>query len=178
MAAPIKEEKLSELNQILGEYEHFVLTTYSGLSVDALTELRNDVREQEGRLKVVKNRLFIRALAGNEKFSGALDGLKDQLKGPVAAVFAGEQMPAVAKALVEKSKTNQKIQLKGGFFDGQLLDESGVKQIANLPTKDELLTIIGRGLNTPAQKIAIGINEIMASLARGINAVAEKNQNG
>ena len=52
-----------------------------------------------------------------------------------------------------------------------------MKQIANLPTKEELLTIIGRGLNTPAQKIATGINEIMASLARGINAVAEKNQN-
>ena len=178
MAAPIKDGKLSEITKILGEHEHFILTTYSGLTVDALTELRNEVREKEGRVKVVKNRLFIRALAGDERFGEALDGLKEQLKGPVAAVFASEQMPAVAKVLVEKNKANQKIQLKGGFFDGQLLDESGVKQIANLPTKEELLTIIGRGLNTPAQKIATGINEIMASLARGINAVAEKNQNG
>ena len=103
MAAPIKEEKLSELNQILGEYEHFILTTYSGLTVDALTELRNEVREKQGRVKVVKNRLFIRALAGDEKFSGALDGLKGQLKGPVAAVFASEQMPAAT--FTSSSKT-------------------------------------------------------------------------
>ena len=178
MPAPVKLEKQSELAKILGEHEHFVLATYSGLTVEALTELRNEIRAKEGRLKVVKNRLFLRALAGDEKYASAAEGLKEQLKGPVAAIFASEQMPAVAKALVEKSKANQKIQLKGGFFDGQILNESGVKQIANLPTREELLTIIGRGLNTPAQKIATGINEIIASVARGIKAVAEKNQNG
>lgn len=60
-------------------------------------------------------------------------------------------------------------------MDGEFLDKKGVEAIAGLPGREELLTIIGRGLNTPATKIATGINQIMAGLARGIKAVAEKN---
>jgi len=83
-------------------------------------------------------------------------------------------LPAIAKIIVEESKKEEKIQLKGGYFEGKFLDQVEVKNIAGLPTKEELLAIIARGLNTPAQKIAIGINEVIAKLARGIKAVAEK----
>jgi len=99
---------------------------------------------------------------------------KKTILGPIAVAFAGEELPAIAKIIVEESKKEEKIQLKGGYFEGKFLDQVEVKNIAGLPTKEELLAIIARGLNTPAQKIAIGINEVIAKLARGIKAVAEK----
>jgi large subunit ribosomal protein L10 len=62
-------------------------------------------------------------------------------------------------------------------MDGQYLKASEVKAIETLPSREELLTVIGRGLNTPATKIAVGMKEVIASLARGIKAVGEKNGN-
>ena len=65
--------------------------------------------------------------------------------------------------------------MKAGYFSGEVLDAKGVESIAGLPSREELLAIIARGINTPATQIASGINQVMASLARAINAVAEKN---
>ena len=60
-------------------------------------------------------------------------------------------------------------------MDGEFLEKKDVEAAANLPSREELLASIGRGLNTPATKIATGMNQIISSLARGIKAVGEKN---
>ncbi|GIX42808.1 MAG: 50S ribosomal protein L10 [Leptospiraceae bacterium] len=168
---------LEEINKILDEKPNIVMTTYTGLTVEQLTELRNKIREKNGTLKVVKNNLFKIALknSGKHEFEEKSKEIEKTIVGPIAVAFAGEELPAIAKILVEESKKEEKIQLKGGYFEGKFFDQKEIKNLAGLPTKEELLTIIARGLNTPAQKIAIGINEIMAKLARGIKAVAEKN---
>lgn len=175
MPAPVNYKKVEELKGILEENENFLLSTYSGMSVTDMVDLRSEVRSKSGRVKVVKNRLFKRVLAESEKHKDALESLDGDLKGPVAVIFAGEEMPAVAKAIVEKAKTQQKIKLKAGYFDGKYISEEDVKTVANLPTREELLTIIGRGLNTPSTKIAMGMKQIMSKLARGVKAVGEKN---
>lgn len=175
MPAPENIEKLKDLKEILANNSNFLLSTYSGLNVSQMVELRSEVRAKAGQMKVIKNRLFKRALAESDEHKEALESLDADLKGPIAVVFAGDEMPAVAKALVEKSKTQNKIALKGGYFDGKYLSEADVKTVANLPTREELLTIIGRGLNTPSVKIALGMKQVIAKLARGIKATGEKN---
>jgi len=173
--APRKVESLAEVKEYLDQQSNFVLATYTGLDVEALTALRGEIRKGDARLKVVKNNLFRRALSESEDHKGALEALNPHLKGPVAVIFANENFPAISKVLVEHSKKMEQVKIKGGCLDGRFLSKDEVIQIAQLPTKDELLAIIARGLNTPAQKIAYGINEVMASLARAIKAVGEKN---
>jgi large subunit ribosomal protein L10 len=165
-----------EINEILQKKPNVLITTYNGLTVAQLTELRKKIREKNGTIKVVKNTLFKIALKNSEKheFEEKKDKIEKTILGPIAVAFAGEELPAIAKIIVEESKKEEKIQLKGGYFEGKFLDQVEVKNIAGLPTKEELLAIIARGLNTPAQKIAIGINEVITKLARGIKAVAEK----
>jgi large subunit ribosomal protein L10 len=119
--------------------------------------------------------LFHLALKESGEHSAIADEIRDDLRGPIAVTFTGEQFPEVAKALVAFAKKNDKVKIKAGVMDGEFLKDSDVAAIATLPSREDLLAIIGRGLNTPATKIATGINEIMASLARGIKAVGEKN---
>ena len=175
MPAEIKTKLLDELKALLAERENFVLTTYSGLSVVEIGELRAELRAKDGRMKVVKNNLFRLALQQSEHHKGAADSIAADLTGPIAVTFTGGDLPAATKVLVDYAKKTGKIELKSGSLDGQYLDPAGVQQIANLPSREELLSIIGRGLNTPAQKIATGMNQIIAGLARGIKAVGEKN---
>lgn len=169
------QEKLVEIKKILSTNKNFVIGTYAGLNVEQLLQLRAAVREKNSRLKVVKNTLFKIALKESPEHSALVDSLAPQLKGPVVVAFVDDDLPSVAKLIKDFSEKNDKVQIKSGVMDGQYLSAAEVKDIAGLPTKEELLSIIARGLNTPAQKIAIGINEIISSLARGIKAVGEKN---
>jgi len=173
MPAPVKIKQLDELKGILQEHGDFVVTTYSGLTVAQMIELRERVRETSGRLKVVKNNLFYRAL--QELQPEVAEGIKDELHGPIAVTFVPADFPAVTKVLVEYAKKSEKVNIKSGAMDKAYLKKQDLENIATLPSKDELLGIIGRGLNAPATKIATGVNQIMASLARGIKQVGEKN---
>lgn len=167
--------KFEAIAKILEKDQNFVVATYSGLSITQLDELRGEVRAKNARLRVLKNNLFRKALEANPAFKDVAPKIKDVLHGPVAVAFSSADLPSVSKAIVEFSKKNDKVQIKAGCFELQLLDKKSVEAIADLPSREDLLAIIGRGLNSPATKIATGINQIMASLARGIKAVGEKN---
>lgn len=176
MAAPYKLEQVDQLKKMLSERENFIMTTYSGLTVDEISALRSQIRAKDARFKVIKNNLFHLALKQTGSYDdGVVEASDKELKGPVAIAFAGNELPSVAKVLVEFAKKNDKVAIKAGCMEGRFLDGGEVKNIANLPTRDELLSIIGRGLNTPAQKIAIGMKEVIAGLARGVKQVGEKN---
>jgi large subunit ribosomal protein L10 len=152
-----------------------VVATYSGLSVAELSNLRKEMREKKSKMKIVKNNIFKIALKESARHSGVAAQMDSVLKGPVAVVFTDTNLPSVSKTLVEYSKKSDKVQIRGGYMDGRFLNSKEVIQIAELPSREELLSIIARGINTPAQKIAYGINEVMSSLARAIKAVGEKN---
>lgn len=173
--APRKIEYLGEIKDLLTRNENFVLTAYSGLKVSQLVTLRAEVRAKNSQLKVIKNNLFRRALQESDKHKELAEQLDPMLKGPVAVVFSGSDLPAVSKTLVDFSKKEEKLQVKAGFMDGRILAKNEVIQIASLPSRDELLAKIAGSLNTPVTQIASGINQIMSGLARAIKAVGEKN---
>ena len=175
MPAAKKLEAVSELNALLSEGGNFVITTYSGLNVEQFMDLRRKAREKDSRVKVVKNNLFRLALKSSpvhEAIAGEFDG---DLKGPVAVTFSGEDFSAASKVLLDYGKEIDRVKIKSGCMDGQYLREEDVKQIANLPSREELLGVVARGLNAPATKIASGMNEIISKLARAVKAVGEKN---
>jgi len=170
MVQQYKIDMVKEISETLEGASNFILTSYSGIKVADLTALRRSIRSKGGRLKVVKNNLFNRALT--DKGYSSLEG---QLKGPIAVAFAGDQIGDVAQVLKEFKKTHENFSYFLGVIDNSTYDEKAVHRIADLPSKEVLFAQILGGINSPARVIASGMNQIMASLARGINAVAEKN---
>lgn len=173
---PEKISAVKDLKQRLEADNNFILVAYSGLSVKAMEDLRKKLREQNSGMKVIKNNLFLRAVNESGVHNKPDLPSKTEYKGPMAAIFGGENLPSIAKICKEFKKTNESFAIKGGYFSGQVLSSTDVESIAGLPSREEMLAIIARGINTPATQIASGMNQIIASLARAIQAVAEKNQ--
>ncbi|TGL57229.1 50S ribosomal protein L10 [Leptospira ognonensis] len=175
MANASKIEAVAELKTRLEKRPNFILASYSGLTVEDMTNLRAQLRKQGSEMKVIKNNLFLRALKESTLHKDKSIDFGDIYKGPLAAIFSTEELPAVAKVCKDFAKDKKDLDVKTGYFDGQVLDKKGVESIAGLPSKQELLAQIARGLNAPSTQIASGMNQIIASLARGIKAIGEKN---
>ncbi|MCB1177289.1 MAG: 50S ribosomal protein L10 [Leptospiraceae bacterium] len=174
----VQPEKIEAVSQLKGELEakpNFILVAYSGLTVENMESLRKELRKEDSRMKVIKNNLFLRALKESSVHGSTEISFGDEYQGPLAAIFSNDNLPAVAKLCKDFKKKHEVFDMKAGYFSGEVLDAKGVESIAGLPSREELLAIIARGINTPATQIASGINQVMASLARAINAVAEKN---
>lgn len=173
MASAQKTTLREEYAGILKSYPNFIVTQYQGLDVATLTSLRKKLRDAGGKYTVVKNNVFSLAL----KESGvAKDFPYDStLKGPNAIAFVKGDVPAVAKVLRDFAKDNEKLVLTAGVMESTFFDAKGVKAIADLPSKEQILAQIASLINAPATRIAGGLSNVMASLARGIKSVAEKN---
>jgi large subunit ribosomal protein L10 len=145
-----------------------VVTHYTGLSVAEMTSLRGRMRDAGAQVKVVKNRLAKIALKGTPG-----EGASDMFTGPVAIAFAPDPVSA-PKIAVEYAKTNDKLVVIGGFMGETVLDQGAVKNLASLPSLDELRGKLVGLIQAPAQKIAAVAQAPAGQLARVINAYAQK----
>jgi large subunit ribosomal protein L10 len=171
----VKQYKIDEVNNLVSNLKdrgNIILTNYSGTKVKDLSILRRQLREKNAEYKVVKNNLFKRALA-----DARYEGLDEHLKGPIGVAFVGEEVGEVAKILKEFGEAQESFSYSAAVFENVVYGAEQVKTIADLPSKDVLLAQTMSLVNGPATGIAMGMNQIMASLARAINAVAEQNQN-
>jgi len=171
----IKQYKVDEvelLKEKLDEKKNIIFTDYSGVQVHGLSALRRKLREKNAEYRVVKNNLLKRAL--DDK---GYEGFDEYLKGPTAVAFAGDEVGEVAKVLKEFAVEEANFSYSMGILDNVIYNEDQIKQIADLPSKEVLLGQIMSMINGPASGIAVGTNQIMSSLARGIQAVAEEQNN-
>lgn len=169
----VKQYKIDEVNSLvsrLKDKNNIILTNYSGTTVKDLSILRRQLREKNADFKVVKNNLFKRALAD----AGYAD-MDEHLKGPIGVAFVGDEVGEVAKVLKEFGASQNTFDFSVAVFDSVVYGTEEVKMIADLPPKDAILGQIMSMANAPASGIAMGMNQIMSSLARGIQAVAEQN---
>jgi large subunit ribosomal protein L10 len=172
MAKQYKIDEVSELVGRLKNRKNFILTDYSGVKVNDLAVLRRQLAEKDAQYKVVKNNLFRRAL--QETGYASID---EHLKGPLGVAFSGEQAGEIGKILKEFSDKNEKFSYLAGVLDNVVYNKEQIKRIADLPSKEVLLSQTMAMINGPARYIATGMNQVMASLARGIKAVAESKNN-
>ncbi len=170
MAKQYKIDNVQALVQKLSEKGNLIFTDFSGIKVGVLSELRNKLREKDADYKVVKNTLFKRAL----KDAGYVD-VDDHLKGPIGVVFTGSDLGETAKILKEFKKEQENFRFSLGIMDNIAYNEEQIKKIADIPSKEVLISQIMSLINASASNIAMVMNQTIASLARGINAVAEKN---
>jgi large subunit ribosomal protein L10 len=163
-----KKEWISGLNGSAKQAEILIVTHYKGLTVAELSRLRTKVRGFGASFKVTKNSLAKLALAGTQ-----FESLTDHFKGPTAVAYSVDPVSA-AKVLAEFSKENDKLVLLGAAFGDQVLDADGIKELAKLPSLDELRATIISLIMTPATRIAGVTSAPAGQLARVLGAYAEK----
>ena len=131
------------------------MAEYRGITVADLTQLRIKAREQNVTLSVLKNTLARRAVAGS-----AFEVVSDQLTGPLIYGFS-EDAVAAAKVVADFAKTNDKLVIRGGAYEGKPLDADAVKQLASIPTKEVLLSQLLGLMQSPVSRTA----RVLAALA-------------
>ncbi len=162
-----KRDFVDQLSTVFAETSMVVITRNDGLTVADVTELRRRMRAAGAQYKGAKNRLAHIALDGTR-----FDGIKPLLKGPTALAWSRDPV-AVAKAAVEFAKTNEKFVLVGGALGTQMLDASGVKALAELPSLDALRAKLLGLIQAPATKVAGVLQAPAGQLARVFGAYAK-----
>jgi len=166
-----KIEKNNLINSLNIEFinaKTVVVAHYAGLTVLEASALRNKMREAGGVIKVVKNRLAKIACSKTDK-----ECLSELLVGPTLIAFSKDPI-ASARVIYDFSKKNNKLIIVGGVFDDQLLDVNDIKNLATLPSLDELRGKIIGVLQAPATKVVGVISAPVRQVASVIQAYADK----
>jgi len=172
MPSQKKIELIQQYSQLLSDHPDFILTRYQGINVAKLSELRKELNKSNARYRVVKNNIFKRALAERKDITNLPAG--NEFHGPIGVTFIKEDVPGVAKVLKKFSGENDSFKMISGVMESRYYDETAIKAVAEMPSRDQSLATLASALNSPARNIASLMNQIMSSLARAINAVAEK----
>jgi large subunit ribosomal protein L10 len=141
-----KAAVIEEMSEIVANSSVIVIAEYRGLTVEAITKLRADARQQGAQLRVVKNTLVRRAVAGTP-----FEGLADKFVGPLIYGFSADPV-AAAKVLYNFSKTNKELVIKGGAMADNVMDVETVEKLAMTPSRDELLAKLTATLKEPIAK--------------------------
>lgn len=165
-----KHEIVAELKQNLSEATMVAVINYQGLSVAEITDLRRRIRPKGGLCTVTKNTLMGKAIAGDANWQA----LEPLLKGSSAFLVLKDDIGGSIKAYHDFQKATKKTELSGGVMEGKVLTSADVKAIGDLPSKEQLMAQIAGALNSVTAKIAIGVKEVPASVARGLQAHADK----
>lgn len=167
-----KEEKKQAIEELHGKFakaKSAVITGYSGINVEQITELRSKLRKAQVEYRVVKNTLARKASEGT-----GIELLKDHFVGPVGIVLSYDDPVASAKVLYDFQKTQAKLEIKVGVMDGKLIKQSDIKTLATLPSLNVLRGKIVGLIQAPATRIAGVLAAPGGQLARVMKARADK----
>lgn len=157
-----KQDVVAEVAEIAAKAHSLVAAEYAGTTVSQMTAMRKKARETGVYLKVVKNTLASRAVAGTE-----FEVVKDALTGPLLYAFSLEEPGAAGRLIKEAAKGNDKLKPRLVSVEGKLLPAEHVEVLASLPTREQALAMLARVLAEPA-----------TMFARAVKAVADKQGGG
>jgi large subunit ribosomal protein L10 len=164
-----KQEQIDALRATLSPAQGLFVMDFTGLTVGEVTELRRKVREANGSYRVVRNTLA--KLAVSETDHKALGQL---LSGPAAVAYTSQDTVMLAKALADFAKAHDKLKFRGGLVEGQLLDAQQAKQVASLPSKQELVARLLFLLQSPMRRLVTVLSAPVRGLAVSLHQIAEK----
>lgn len=157
MSAIIEQKKqlVNEIADKLRESKSTVFVDYRGLDVAEVTELRKQLREANVEFKVYKNTLMRRAAEIVE-----LTDLNEQLVGPTAVAFSNEDVIAPAKIINEFAKTHEDLEIKIGVVEGNVVSVDEIKALAELPSREGLLSMLLSVLQAPMRNFALATKAV------------------
>jgi large subunit ribosomal protein L10 len=157
-----KEAIIQDLKADIGKAKAIFLTNLIGITSNDAVSVRKAVRDSKGKMVVTRNTLFKKAAIGTPA-----EKLLSDLKGPHAIALAFDDPAAVAKCLKEAGSSLELVDLKGGVLDGQMLTKAQVKQLADLPSRDQMLGTLLATFIAP-----------VSAFARVLNAIKDKKEKG
>ncbi|MFA6800571.1 MAG: 50S ribosomal protein L10 [Acholeplasmataceae bacterium] len=150
-----KVEQVQDLQNKIERAVTVVAFDFPGLTVDEFTKLRGKLREADCEVAVYKNNISRRA-----SVAAGYEGLADVLVGPKALAMSFSDVVAPAKIIYEFAKNNDKVVMQAGIVEGKIADIVLLNQLATLPSRETLLTMLAVGMLTPIKELAIGLNMI------------------
>jgi len=151
----IKAPIVEEIKANLEGAKSVVLVDYLGLTVEQDTNLRRAAREAGLVYKVYKNTMIKRAIEGTE-----FAELEKDLDGPTAIAISKDDATAPARVVANFAKTAEKLELKAGVVEGNYYDQNGIKVVASIPSREELLSRLLGSLQSPITNLARVINQV------------------
>lgn len=170
---PSKVKAVEEASALLDKSQAAFLTEYRGLTVSEITELRDRLRKSGGEYHVFKNTLVRRAMGDR-----LTDEISEQLNGPTAIAFAGDDPIATAKVLADFFRDVKKpdVVVKGGFMEGAFLSSAQCTALAKLPGRDTIRAQAVGTLQAPLNNFAGTMQGVLSEFARTLQALADKLQ--
>ena len=162
-----KQAVVAEVVEQVSKAQTIVVAEYRGLEVGKITALRKQARESGVYLRVLKNTLARRAVEGT-----AFAGLADKMVGPLIYGMSADPV-AVAKVLNSFAKDTDKLVIKAGAMANYMMDVNGVKALATMPSRDELLSKLLGTMQAPITQFVRTLNEVPTKFVRGLAAVRD-----
>lgn len=164
-----KAQIVAEIREKLENSSAVILTDYRGINVGQMTKMRADLRKAGVEFKVLKNTLT--TLAAREV---GLSELEQYLEGPTALAFSQDDPTAPAKVLMKYAKELKNLEIKAGVVEGKVIDVAGIKALADLPSREELLAQVLRGMQSPMAGFAGALNGLLRNFVYVLDAVRQQ----
>jgi len=173
MALNLEDKKalVAEVAEVAAKASSVVAAEYRGLSVGQMTELRAKARKSGVYVRVVKNTLARKALAGT-----SFEAVGPKLKGPLVLAFSKDDPGAAARVVKDFAKTNEKLVATLVSLGGQVLPAKDLETVASLPTREQALSILLGTLKAPVQKFVSTLAAAPSKLVRTVAAVRDQKQ--
>ena len=173
MALNLEDKKalVAEVAEVAAHAQSVVAAEYRGLTVSQMTDLRAKARRQGVYMRVVKNTLARKALAGT-----SFESVGPKLKGPLVLAFSKDDPGAAARVVKDFAKANEKLVATLVSLGGQVLPGKDLEKVASLPTREQALAMLLGVLKAPIQKLVGTLAAPASQLARTLAAVREQKQ--
>lgn len=166
-----KKAVVAEIAAVAANAYSAIAAEYLGLSVTDMTALRAKAREQNVYLRVVKNTLARRAFEGTD-----FECMGSAMVGPLVLAFSQEDPGAAARVISAFAKDHDKLVVKLVSIGGKLLEPRDIKRLADMPTKDQAISMLMSVMKAPIQKLASTLNEVPSKLVRTVAAIRDQKE--
>jgi large subunit ribosomal protein L10 len=168
-----KSQEISALTEEIGNASNAFLIDFKGITVPQVTELRKQVRDTKSGYIVVKNTLALIALKNSP-----IVAMREKFTGPTAIAFNANDAVALAKALTKFAKDVPAVQFKGAMLNGQIVPADQIQAIANLPSRQELVSKLLYVLQSPMRGLATVLQANIRNLAVVLDQIGKQKQAG
>ena len=166
-----KQAVVAEVSEVAANAHSAIAAEYIGLSVGDMTALRAKARESSVYVRVVKNTLAKRAIEGTD-----FECMSEALVGPLVLAFSQEDPGAAARVIQDFAKQNDKLVVKVVSIGGKLLAPGDIKRLADMPTKEQAISMLMAVMKAPIEKLARTLAEPHAKLVRTVAAIRDQKQ--
>ena len=166
-----KQKDIESLRRDLEQSKNLFVTGYEKLRVDQDFELRKAIRGAGGKYRVVKNNLAEKASEGT-----LAEAVLKGLRGMTSMAYTTSDPVALAKALTTYAKTNPTFTFKAGLVEGRVIDIKAINDLANMPSREEILSRLLFLINAPAQRLAQVVNAVGRNLAVVVDQGVKENK--